>query len=199
MVENDYDPIAVGEVLQRVELLPFTEASYALHRVMEQLLLDEITNYVDFGTSTLLNPDFQDLGIGMVSGTCEFDDEAVDVLITTTTLGTEEGERPPYLVGTVYSDDDENGLYSYREGISGIQVTVEWGHTLLGFLEIQEVWTNKAGGFHWPLDSGLHRVTVYVPDMEPVEYFLTPGEESVKLEYCLPENPDNAESVENGS
>ncbi len=199
MVENDYDPIDVGEVLQRVELLPFTEAAYALHRVMEQMLLDEITNYVDFGTSTLLNPDFQDLGIGMVSGTCEFDDETVDVLISTTTLGTEEKERPPYLVGTVYSDDDENGLYSYREGISGIRVTVEWDHSISGFLEIKELWTNKAGGFQCPLDSGLHRVTVYVPEMEPVEYFLTTGEESVRLEYCLPENPDNVESVENGS
>jgi len=199
MVENDYYPIGTGEVLQRVEFSPFTEASYALRQIMEQILLDEITDYVDFGTPTLLNPDLQDLGIGMVSGTCEFDDEAVDVLITTATLGAEAGGRPPYIVGTVYGDDDGNGLYSYGEGVSGIRVTVEWVHTILGFLEIKEFWSNKAGGFHCPLDSGLHRVTVYVPEMEPVEYYLIPEEESVRLEHLLlPENWDNEELAENG-
>jgi hypothetical protein len=199
LVENDYYPISTGEVLQLVEFPPFTEASNALGQIMEQMLRDEITDYVDFGTSTLLNPDLQDLGIGMVSGKYELENEAVDVLITTATLSEEAEERPPYLVGTIYRDDDGNGLYSYGEGVSGIRVTVEWVHTISGFLEIKELWSNKAGGFDYPLDSGLHRVTVYVPEMEPVEYFFVPEEDSIRLEHILlPENQDNEELAENG-
>jgi uncharacterized protein YkwD len=199
LMENGYYPISTGEVLQRVEFAPFTETSCVLGQIMGQMLLDEITNYVDFGTSTLLNPDLQDLGIGMVSGAFELEDEAVDELITTATLGAEEEERPPYLVGTIYRDDDGNGLYSYGEGVSEIRVTVEWVHTISGFLEIKELWSNNAGGFHYPLDSGLHKVTIYVPEMEPVEYFFVPEEESIRLEHLLlPENLHNEELVENG-
>lgn len=198
MVENDYTPIVSGEVMQRVLFSSVEEASVALDQTMEQILVDEITGYVENGMLTVLNPDLQDLGIGMVTGTCEFDDEAVDVMMTTAALGAEEGGRPPTLVGTVYGDDDGNGIYSYGEGISGIRVTVEWVHTISGFLEIKELWSNKAGGFHCPLDSGLHKVTVYVPEMEPAEYFFVPEGESVRLEHYLPENWDNEELAENG-
>ncbi len=198
MVENDYTPIVSGEILQSVLFSSVEEASVALDQTMEQILVDEITGYVEYGTLILLNPDLQDLGIGMVTGTYEFNDEPADVLMTTATLGAEEGENPHYLVGTIYGDGDGNGLYSYGEGISGIRVTVEWVHTISGFLEIEELWSNKAGGFHCPLASGLHKVTVYVPEMEPVEHFLKPEGESVRLEFSLPENWDSVEWVENG-
>lgn len=189
VIEKGYDPAVLGEVIQRVGLTTFTntEVSYALRQIMEQVLRDEITNYVDSGILTLLNPDLQDMGIGMVSGTCDVDGEAADVLVSTTALGSEAEGGPPFLVGTVYADDDGNGLYSYGEGLSGIRVTIESGHTLFGFLELQEVWTDNAGGFHYPLlDSGLHRVTVYVPEMEPAEYFLIPKGKNMRLAHVLP-------------
>jgi hypothetical protein len=121
------------------------------------------------------------------------------VFVTTATLGVEAEEKPPYLVGIVYSDDDGNGLYSFGEGVSEIRVTVEWVHTISGFLEIKELLSNKTGGFHCPLDSGLHRVTVYVPEMEPAEYFFVPEEGNVRLEHLLiPEDLDSEELAENG-
>jgi hypothetical protein len=200
VVEEGYDPAVLGEVIQRVGLSAFTdtEVSYAFDQIMTQVLSDEIANYVDFGVLTLLNPDLRDMGIGMVSGRCEVDGEAADVLISTVTLGSEVEEGVPSLVGTIYSDDDGNGIYSYGEGLSEIRVTIESVHTLFEFQEFHEVWTDKAGGFQYPLDSGLHRVTIYVPGMEPTEYFLTPKGENVRLAHELPENWDSVEMAGNG-
>jgi hypothetical protein len=200
VIEEGYDPAVLGEVIQRVGLSAFTdsEVSHALQQIMEQVLRDEIANYVDFGVLTLLNPDLRDMGIGMVSGRYEVDGEAADVLISTVTLGSEVEEGVPSLVGTIYSDDDGNGIYSYGEGLSEIRVTIESVHTLFEFQEFHEVWTDKAGGFQYPLDSGLHRVTIYVPGMEPTEYFLTPKGENVRLAHELPENWDSVEMAGNG-
>ena len=200
VVEKDYDPAILGEVIQRVGFSAFsdTDAAYALEQIVEQILRDEITNYVDTGVLTILNPDLQDLGIGMVSGTCEVGDEAADVLIATAALGSEAEGGTPSLVGTVYVDEDGDGLYSYGEGLPEVRVTIESGHTLFGYLELQEVWTDRAGGFHYPLDSGLHRVTVYVPGMEPAEYLLTPKGENVRLAHELPVNWNSVEMAGNG-
>ncbi|WDN90726.1 hypothetical protein BuS5_03697 [Desulfosarcina sp. BuS5] len=63
-----------------------------------------------------------------------------------------------FVCGMVFEDFNRNRLYDINEGLGGIQVRIYGNHKNLLFF------TNSAGGFEIPLESGKYIVTAYLPD-----------------------------------
>jgi uncharacterized protein YkwD len=184
MVATGYIQMMAGEAIQFVESdIPYGIES--LHEMLRNLAEGEIIHYMNSGELTLLNPDFVDMGVGVEAGTLGSSEEATDGLVTTVTMGATGDWKPLYVVGTVYTDDDHNGLQSVGEGIPGVKVTIEGMDNPFESGEFKETYTNGAGMFVTPIDIGSSTVTIFVPEGEPVEYSVSAEAESVWLEHCL--------------
>ena len=106
-------------------------------------------------------------------------------VMTTITTGMGEEWKPLYLIGTVYSDENSDGLQSVGEGISGAKVIISSADEAFDSEEFKETATNGAGMFTAPVDMGSYLVTISVAGEEPVEYAVSVESENVWLEHRL--------------
>jgi uncharacterized protein YkwD len=184
MTETGYVPIMAGEAIQFVET-DFPHGKEVIGVTLRGMAEGEIARYMESGELTLLNPDFLDLGVGIAAGTLEWDEDALHGLMTTVTAGATGDWKPLYVVGTVYRDEDDDGLQSVGEGISGVKVFIGSLDTPFESGEFEETNTNGVGMFAAPVDIGSYRVTIFLPEEEPVEYIVSAEAESVWLEHRL--------------
>lgn len=95
----------------------------------------------------LLNPDFDEIGIGVSRGEFRFGDGSVQrSAVATQKFATSGGTPGPLVTGSVFYDLDGDGRYSPGEGVPGIGV----GVPLVG----AEGVTTGAGGFEIPVGVG---------------------------------------------
>lgn len=182
---SGYVPVKAGEVIQFVE----TDSPYvneAIEETLRGMVEEEIDHFMETGELILLNTEFVDMGIGAESGTLEWDGQALEGVMTTVTTGVSEDWKPLYLIGTVYEDENNDGLQSVGEGISGVKVAISSMDEVIDSEEFKETTTNGSGMFTAPVDMiGSYLVTISVPGEEPVEYAVSVEAENVWLEHRL--------------
>ncbi len=184
IMASGYVPVKAGEVIQFVE----TDSPYgneAIEETLRGMVQGEIDHFMETGELILLNNEFVDMGIGAESGTLEWDGQALEGVMTTVTTGVSEDWKPFYLIGTVYDDENNDGLQSVGEGISGAKIAISSVDEAIDSEEFTETATNSAGMFAAPVDMGSYLVTISVPGEEPVEYVVSVEAENVWLEHHL--------------
>ncbi|MBN1831464.1 MAG: hypothetical protein JW896_05070, partial [Deltaproteobacteria bacterium] len=186
IMASGYIPRKTGEAIQFVE----TDSPYeneAIEETLRGMVEGEIDRFMETGELILLSAEFVDMGIGAESGTLEWNGQALEGVMTTVTAGMSGDWKPIYLIGAVYEDENNDGLLSVGEGVSGAKVVISSMSMDEAFdsEEFKETATNVAGMFTAPLDIGSYSVTISVPGEEPVEYAVSIGEENVWLEHRL--------------
>jgi hypothetical protein len=70
----------------------------------------------------ILDRDFREIGIGIVTGVFASDSNNYNAVMITQDFADSDADPGPFLVGVVYKDADGNGLYGIGEGISNVTV-----------------------------------------------------------------------------
>ncbi|TVR53781.1 MAG: hypothetical protein EA425_03115 [Puniceicoccaceae bacterium] len=117
------------------------------------------------------NPVFREIGVGITEGINDFVGPQVVVQNFASRAG-----APPILLGVVYHDFDDNGVYSPGEGIGGVTVSVD------GFAT--STVTSPSGGFALPLPgaSGALTVRFLGPGIDREKTFTVTGSNNVKVD-----------------
>jgi uncharacterized protein YkwD len=184
IMASGYVPVKAGEAIQFVE----TNSPYgneAIEETLRGMVEGEIDHFMETGELILLNTEFVDMGIGAESGALKWDGRILRGMMTTITTGMSEDWKPIYLIGSVYEDENNDGLQSVGEGISGVKVVISSMDGAFDTEESKETATNDAGMFAAPMDMGSYLVTISVPGEEPVEYVVSVEAENVWLEHRL--------------
>jgi uncharacterized protein YkwD len=163
IVENGYEPAISGEVMERASFRSDISVENGAWFLLERLFTNELMPGA--AARCILEPAFKDVGTGFVhgessalSGICG-DDASLLVL----DFGASSIPADPCLVGLVYLDENQDGLYSQGEGVADCPVSIEGPE---GF-EI-EVYTGKAGEFSAVLPPGEYRITIRLDSGEEV-------------------------------
>jgi uncharacterized protein YkwD len=119
----------------------------------------------------ILDPVLREVGINVITGrSSELGGICGDnLLLIVADFGLSSEEQAPAIVGVVYSDQDQDSLYSPGEGIEHIAVSVEGmsgDDTSCRF----NLYSNEAGGFILSAVPGEYRISVMVDEYEMVEY-----------------------------
>ena len=116
----------------------------------------------------ILDPVLREVGISFITGTSSelggICGDRVSLLVAD--FGFSFVHLDPSLVGVVYSDRDQDGLYSQGEGIPGVAMSIDGPS---GFLNIN-IYTNKTGGFSAALAPGPYRIVALVDGQEMIKY-----------------------------
>ena len=75
----------------------------------------------------LLNADFEEIGLGLVSGQFVTNQGEFNALMGTQKFARSASTPGPLLLGVVYRDDNDNGIYDVGEGVAGVRVELEFG------------------------------------------------------------------------
>jgi hypothetical protein len=119
----------------------------------------------------ILDPVLREVGINVITGrSSELGGICGDnLLLIVADFGLSSEEQPPAIVGVVYSDQDQDSLYSPGEGIEHVAVSLEGmsgDDTSCRF----NLYSNEAGGFILSAVPGEYRIAVMVDEYEMVEY-----------------------------
>lgn len=135
----------------------------------------------------ILDPLKREVGISIIKGTssglvgiC-----GDNVLLMVADFGHSSAEQYSYIEGFVYSDPDQDMLYSPGEGIFQIAVSIE---ELSGdeVSSLSIIYTNEAGGFGIPAVPGEYRISVTADGYEMTKYIEIGEEEIADLVFRLP-------------
>jgi hypothetical protein len=154
--EQEYDTIEAGESLRIRVTVDAMDPSEAARICFERLFQRELIP--GSMERNILNPVFEEVGVSFTTAVPAEDPDVEQdrlhpeyhtaLLVCDFGLSA-EGPRVPYIKGRVYRDWDGNGLYGLGEGIEGIGLTIQGPE--MDF----EVYTNPAGGFVAPLETGI--------------------------------------------
>lgn len=75
----------------------------------------------------LLKADFEEIGIGLVAGQFTTSQGIFNALMGTQKFARSASTPGPLLLGVLYRDDNDNGIYDIDEGVVGIRVELEFG------------------------------------------------------------------------
>jgi len=125
----------------------------------------------------ILEPDFEEIGIGIIRGFFTSEGTTYDAYMTTQNFASSSGTPGPFVTGVVYADLDGDGAYSPGEGIGGVEIRPERG-------EYYAV-TADSGGFAIPFirNTGETTFTIRFPGVpDPLTRTLFLGTENVKMD-----------------
>ena len=119
----------------------------------------------------ILDPVLREVGINVITGrSSELGGICGDnLLLMVADFGLSSEEQASAIVGVVYSDQDQDSLYSPGEGIEHVAVSVEGmsgDDTSCRF----NLYSNEAGGFILSAVPGEYRISVMGDEYEMVEY-----------------------------
>jgi uncharacterized protein YkwD len=126
----------------------------------------------------LMNPQFQEIGIGMVDATAG---KQTGPLLITQDFSFRSWLGRPFLLGVVYKDTNADGLYGMGEGLGGASVNVSGaGGTFT-------TTTTAAGGYQLQLPAGTYTVTVSGAGLaSPLTQTVTIGSANVEASFVAP-------------
>jgi len=124
-----------------------------------------------------LSENFEEIGIGGLTGTFAI----YNALMVTEKFARSASTPTPMLVGVVYEDHNDNGLYDIGEGLRGITLTLDEG--------IYYAVTSESGGYAVPFpdaDKGLLQVTASGGVLlQPVTKQIDLTGNNVKLDFII--------------
>ncbi len=115
----------------------------------------------------ILDPVLREVGISIITGTSSKLGGICgdNLLMMVADFGLSSTEQPHGIEGVVYSDLNQDNLYSPGEGIGRVSVSVE-GLSDDDTSRRVDLYTNEAGGFSLPAVPGEYRISVVVDDHE---------------------------------
>jgi hypothetical protein len=147
------------------------DEEYHARRIIEVLFLSS-----EHRKNTLFES-FEEIGIGGLTGTFEI----YNALMVTEKFARSASTPTPMLVGVVYEDRNDNGLYDIGEGLRGITIILEQGP----YYAI----TSDSGGYAVPFpdaEKGLLRVTASGGALlQPITKQIDLTGNNVKLDFII--------------
>ena len=197
--ESGYDPLYAGESmgLQCLgdDFIDETDDDIdRLISLMFRLMFRKIFTFElnpDAGERNILDPLIREVGISVITGTSsELGGICGDnLLLMVADFGLSSNEdQAPGIVGVVYSDLDQDMLYSTGEGIDQIAVSVE-GLSGDGTSCLYNLDSNEAGGFDLPVVPGEYRISVVADGYEMTRH-IEVGEENRAVWFSVPLPPE---------
>ncbi len=126
---------------------------------------------------TMMNPDFEEVGISIVTEL----DPATDVgpLVVTQNFGVRGNFSTPMLLGVVFDDQNDDGVFNAGEGLSNVSITVSGPG---GFYSTTSL---DAGGYQLRVAPGLWTITASGGSLNaPIVYSnVRVGVENFKLDF----------------
>ncbi len=133
----------------------------------------------------ILISDFKEAGVGIACGPYQQGATTYNSCMVTCDFGASRVDTRPFLTGVVYEDKNSDGMYSYGEGLSGVEVkAVETG---------ENTTTASAGGYALPLFSGSYTIALSHPNIGSIKKSVMISDVNVKLdtlksEFVMPQN-----------
>jgi hypothetical protein len=100
-------------------------------------------------------------------------------------FGSSTAPLDPSLVGVVYSDLDQDGLYSQGEGIPGVAMSIDGPSGLL-----INIYTNETGGFSVALIPGPYWIVVRMDEQEMIKYVELEEENQAVMFKVVPDSEE---------
>lgn len=132
-----YNPEFLSEVIRQMDMSDFTNPVEAAGRIFASMLQIELE--APSVSATILNPETQEIGIGIGSGIGSYPVNRRGLGLFVFQYGRSADPVSPYLTGVVYQDRNDNGLYDPGEGAMG--------HSIIVFDDGPQMRTNADGGF----------------------------------------------------
>ncbi len=156
------------------------DAQSAAERLATAWVHADLDRYMNCGSGacmTLLNPEFEAMGVGLAAGGYVFDADPVAVLMGSLNLAVPEaGSEADSLFFTVavWNDRNSDGAYSFGEEYPGVAVRLS-RYTPFGYFDIGTYTTNAGGEVLMPVNGAdQYQVTVTVPGQAPAVYYIQP-------------------------
>lgn len=172
--ENGYDALALGESLGITPVERQTTVEDAVQHVFNKLFLAELDT-LDPVRRNILNPDFSEVGIGLGELNPAPEESLDHSFLVTCDFGSPATWGGIYLMGLIYTDIDGDGLYTPGEGLSGIDVHIDYPHTDM------EISSDGTGGFQLLLGPGAIRLVLWPRDASQ-EFWVEVKEDNVRFE-----------------
>lgn len=198
--ETGYDPLYAGESMGLQCLGPdfIDETPDQIDRLIrlmfKKIFARELTP-ANTEERNILDPVLREVGISIITGTSSelggICGDNLLLMVADFGLSSKE-EQTPGIVGVVYSDLDQDMLYSPGEGICQVAVSVE-GLSGDDASCLFKLHTNEAGGFGLPVVPGEYRISVVIYDHEIVEH-IEVGDQNRAVWISVPlppEEPDH--------
>ena len=157
-IEYNYLPLFTGEIVYILKYQGNIEAREAAAMIFESIYRNELNPYTP-AERILLNPTFKDLGVGLDVVTIEREDDvSLTYWIVVGDFGLSVQDEQPSIIGVVYTDLNQDGIYNPGEEIPGVTVSIEGGETSCGLV------TDMAGQCAIRREPGSYKAVAYLPD-----------------------------------
>lgn len=164
--ESAYDPLTTGESMGLFPLCGDATPEEGVDFLFERIFTDELKPDSAADRNILDDRGLKEVGLSFIDGTsvqlggiCS---DQVSLLVAD--FGSSAALLDPALVGVVYSDLDQDGLYSQGEGIPGVAISIDGPSGLLN------MYTNETGGFSVALMPGPYWIVVRMDEQEMIKY-----------------------------
>ena len=172
--DNNYLPLLTGEIARILKHEGAIGPQEAAGMLFESIFRNELNPDI-IEERMLLSPAFKDLGVKLDLVTIERgDDTPFSYWVMVGDFGVSIVEQQPTIVGVVYTDLNEDGIYSPGEGIKETAVSIE------GTNDSCELLTGMAGQCVIRREQGSYKAVAYLPD-EVREETIVLGEENQAL------------------
>ena len=178
--ESGYDSLASGESMGLFPLCGDATPEKGVDLLFERIFTDELKPDSAAERNILDDRGLKEVGISFISGTSSqlggICGDQVSLLVAD--FGSSPASLDPALVGVVYSDLDQDGLYSQGEGIPGAAMSID------GPSGAFNIYTNETGGFSVALMPGPYWIVVRMDEQEMIKY-IELGEENQTVMFNL--------------
>lgn len=164
-----YPALRYVESVQAIEVSDMAHLSQISYDLMNHLILEAIFDYHEHGTFHLLDPSFEDIGLGIAKGMLKFNGSTVDTILLSLTLGADDQPNPVYIMGNIFIDHNGDQLHTLGEEITGISIGVRRIHPISGVFDPQTMQPNPSGSFFIAVpESGEYQLSFNIDDDQPV-------------------------------
>lgn len=187
--EQGYTPLTTGETAVSLKYESSTEPAQIARVLFEAMFRDELNPNRE-EERNIVNPLFNELGINYGRVIFVQEEEVTDTYhILVCDFGARDNEHNTSLVGGVYTDLDEDGLYTPGEGISGISVSIEGNATAF------DIATNSVGGFNARVEPGEYTISALLTNDEVKTQTVELGEGNRAIWFIM-EREENEETLD---
>ena len=166
--ESGYDLLTTGESMGLFRLCGDATPEKGVDLLFERIFTDELKSDSVADRNILDDRGLKEVGISFITGASSqlggICSDQVSLLVAD--FGSTPAPLDPALVGVVYSDLDQDGLYSQGEGIPGVAISID----IDGPSGLSNIYTNETGGFSVALMPGPYWIVVRMDEQEMIKY-----------------------------
>ena len=129
--------------------------------------------------NNLMAVDLREVGIGLVNAPSG---SPMGPLLVTQDFGNRSDIGNPFLLGSVFSDTNQDGFYEPGKGLAGVTLTIT------GSAGTFQATTSAAGGYQLQVPAGTYQVTARGGGLTaPVTQSVTVGADNVQADFIIPQ------------